>query len=71
MTRELFASWFSPPLRPVVRHGIHALLDDPLREAFGFPRPGMLLRTWLPAVLRLRARALQLLPRENNYYGRK
>lgn len=62
-TRELFASWFAWPLRPLVRRGIHALLDDPLREAFGFPRPGALLRWFLPATMRMRARLLRLMPR--------
>ena len=62
-TRALFASWFPAPLRPLVRSGIHALLDDPLREAFGFPRPGRMLRTLVPASLKLRARLLRLFPR--------
>lgn len=62
-TRELFASWFPWPLKPLVRRGIHALLDDPLREAFGFPKPGPVMRTLLPAMMRLRARCLHLLPR--------
>jgi hypothetical protein len=62
-TRELFASWFPRVFSPLVRRSIHALLDDPLREAFGFPRPGALFRTMVPFTMRLRARALRLLPR--------
>jgi hypothetical protein len=62
-TRELFASWFPWPFRPLVRRGIHALLDDPLREAFGFPKPGRFLRWFLSASLRMRARFLRMWPR--------
>ena len=32
--RELFTAWFPRPLRPLVRRGIHALLDEELRRAF-------------------------------------
>jgi hypothetical protein len=54
-TRELFVSWFPRPLAPALRAGVHALLDDPLREAFGFDVPG-----WLPPVVDrgLRGRAV-------------
>ena len=38
-TRELFVSWAPQPVGPVIRAAIHALLDDPLIDAFGFPRP--------------------------------
>ena len=53
-TRDLFVSWFPRPLAPALRLGVHALLDDPLREAFGFSAP-----PWLPPVVDrgLRARA--------------
>jgi hypothetical protein len=37
-TRELFVRWFPRRLAPLVRSAIYALLDDLLREAFGFPR---------------------------------
>jgi hypothetical protein len=61
-TRELFLSWFPGLLRGLVRPAIHALLDDPLIEAFGFPRPGRSTRAFVTGVLKLRARLLRLLP---------
>ena len=60
--RELFAAWFPRPARPLVRRGIYALLDDDLRRAFGFPAAPAALRTAVEAGLRLRARALRVLP---------
>jgi hypothetical protein len=64
-TREMFVSWFPRPLHAVVRRCIHAIMDDRLRECFGFPRPS---RFWLwvvPAALRVRARVLRWWPRHN------
>jgi hypothetical protein len=62
-TRELFASWFPRPFAPLVRSAVYALLDDPLLEAFGFPRPSRLSRWLVPASLRLRGRMVRFLPR--------
>ena len=62
-TRELFASWFPRPFAPLVRSAVYALLDDPLLEAFGFPRPSRLSRWLVPASLRLRGRLVRFLPR--------
>jgi hypothetical protein len=61
-TRELFVRWFPRPLAPLVRSAIYALLDDPLLEAFGFPRPAQLTRWLVPSVLRLRAKLNRFLP---------
>lgn len=61
-TRELFVSWFPKPFAPLVRSAIHAMLDDPLIEAFGFPRPSALMRRLVPVGLRLRARFARYLP---------
>jgi ER-bound oxygenase mpaB/B'/Rubber oxygenase, catalytic domain len=61
-TYNLFAGWFPRIVQPLVRRAIHAMLDEPLRKAFGFPRPSRLLGWLLPRVLRLRARFLRLLP---------
>jgi len=58
----LFASWFPRFLAPVVRSAIHALLDDRLIEAFGFPQPSPLMRWLVPGALRLRAGFVRLLP---------
>jgi hypothetical protein len=61
-TRELFVTWFPRPFAPLVRGAIHAMLDDPLREAFGFPKPSRFMRIAIPAALKLRGRLLRLLP---------
>lgn len=61
-TRELFVSWFPKLFAPVVRSTIHAMLDDPLIEAFGFPRPSALMRKLVPTALRLRGRVTRHLP---------
>jgi ER-bound oxygenase mpaB/B'/Rubber oxygenase, catalytic domain len=61
-TRELFASWFPRPLRPLVRRSIHALLDESSRRAFGFPEPSPWLEWLVTLALRLRRKLLGLLP---------
>jgi len=61
-TRELFVSWFPGLLSPALRVGVNALLDGPIREAFGFPAPPR----WVPVLadvgLRGRARVERWLP---------
>lgn len=61
-TRELFVSWAPKPLHPWVRTVIHSMLDDPMREAFGFPRAPRWVSAYVTGVLRTRARLLRLLP---------
>jgi hypothetical protein len=61
-TREMFVRWFPRLGAPMVRAAIHALLDDALIEAFGFPRPSRLLRWLVPAALRLRGQVAGRLP---------
>lgn len=62
-TRDLFLSWFPRPFRPLIRPAIYAMMDDPLIDAFGFPRPSTFTRRLVAAPLRARAMALRLWPR--------
>ncbi|PTL75510.1 oxygenase MpaB family protein [Vitiosangium sp. GDMCC 1.1324] len=62
-TRDLFLSWFLP--RPLLRFGqpvVHAIMDEPLREAFGFPAPPSSLRRTVQGLLRARSHALRFFP---------
>ncbi|MFJ9947249.1 oxygenase MpaB family protein [Kitasatospora sp. NPDC091207] len=61
-TLGLMASWYPAPLRPSLRMSSVCLLDDPLREAFGYPRPPAALRHAVRAGMRLRGRLVRLLP---------
>jgi hypothetical protein len=61
-TREIFVGWFPRPFALVVRSSIYALLDDPLREAFGFPRASRLMGWLVPSLLRMRAWCVRWLP---------
>ena len=61
-TRAMFLSWFPFVPERVGAPAIHALLDDPLLDAFGFPRPPRLLRRAATAALRGRARVVAMLP---------
>ena len=72
-TRELFASWYPRPLAPLVRAAVHALLDDRMLAAFGFPRPRPGTRRLVGGLLRLRGRTVRWLParrRANFFTGR-
>jgi hypothetical protein len=62
-TCNLFASWFPRIVRPLVRRTIHALLDDGLIKAFGFPQPSPVMRRFIGMSLKLRALCLRCLPR--------
>lgn len=61
-TRALFESWAPAFLAPIVRRGIHALLDDCLLDAFGFPHPHPAWRATVRAMLRNRGRIVRWLP---------
>jgi hypothetical protein len=61
-TRSMFLSWFPFVPERVGAPAIHALLDDPLLDAFGFPRPPRLLRRAATVTLRGRARVVTMLP---------
>lgn len=63
VTRDLLLGFYLPrPLVPLGRPVAHAMMDEPLLHAMGFPQPPALLRRALPAVLKLRARVQRRLP---------
>lgn len=71
-TLALMASWYPGPLAPVLRKASLALLDDALLRAFRYERPGPVARGLTRGALRLRARAVRLLPpRASAHYARQ
>ncbi|MFD4241375.1 oxygenase MpaB family protein [Streptomyces sp. NPDC058525] len=71
-TLDLMASWYPAPLAPAVRGAGLALLDEPLLDAFRFARPHPRVRRLVQGALRLRGRAVRLLPpRKAPHYGRQ
>ncbi|MFD3545170.1 oxygenase MpaB family protein [Streptomyces sp. NPDC058655] len=71
-TLALMASWYPAPLAPAVRGASLALLDDALLDAFRYERPGARVRQLVRGALRLRGRAVRLLPpRRTPHYARQ
>ncbi|CAL9373262.1 hypothetical protein SUDANB120_00906 [Streptomyces sp. enrichment culture] len=71
-TLDLLASWYPAPLAPAVRGASLALLDDALLDAFRFARPHPRVRGLVRGALRLRGRAVRLLPpRRAPHYARQ
>ncbi|MEU8963599.1 oxygenase MpaB family protein [Streptomyces sp. NPDC048491] len=71
-TLDLMASWYPRPLAPALRTVSLALLDDALLRAFRYQRPAPAVRSLVRGALRLRARAVRLLPpRSTPHYGRQ
>ena len=62
-TRDLFLGWYLPRmLWPLGARAVYALMDDPLLDAFGFPRPSTMLRSILVGLLQTRARFIRWFP---------
>jgi hypothetical protein len=61
-TRDMFLTWFPGLPKRLGAPAIYALMDEPLLEAFGFPRPSRRVRAAVQGALRARARAVALLP---------
>ncbi len=62
-TRDLLLGWYLPkPLWPLGRPFVHALMDDRLLMAVGLPRPKRIVRRVAEGVIRLRGRAVRLMP---------
>ena len=61
--RNMFLGWFLPrPLHRLGEPAIYAMLDEPLLEAFGFPKPPPALRRLVEGALKMRGRLIRLLP---------
>jgi hypothetical protein len=56
------ASWYPRPLTPLLRTATLALLDDPLLRAFRYTPPSPAVRTLVRRAVRMRGRAVRLLP---------
>ncbi|CAL9616908.1 oxygenase MpaB family protein [Streptomyces pilosus] len=61
-TLDLMASWYPRPLAPALRTATLALLDEPLLRAFRYTPPSAATRAWVRRAVRLRGRAVRLLP---------
>ncbi|MCW5251234.1 DUF2236 domain-containing protein [Streptomyces sp. SHP 1-2] len=61
-TLDLMTSWYPRPLAPVLRTGTLALLDDHLLRAFRYTPPSPATRAVVRGAVRLRGRAVRLLP---------
>jgi len=61
-TRELFVSWVPRPFARLARAGIHALLEDDMLDAFGFPKPMGAMRAATRTAVRLRGAVVRWLP---------
>ena len=61
-TLQVMQSWYPKPLRPIVRQVIYAMLDEPLRRAFDYPKPLPLVRPLAHGALLLAAKLLRFLP---------
>ncbi|MEV0117282.1 oxygenase MpaB family protein [Streptomyces sp. NPDC050844] len=71
-TLDLMASWYPRALAPVLRASTLALLDEPLLRAFRYEPPGAAARKLVRGAVRLRGRAVRLLPpRTAPHYARQ
>lgn len=62
-TRDMLLAWFLPkPLWPLGEPFVYALMDERLCTTFNFPKPSRGMRALVEGTLRLRARAVRLLP---------
>ncbi len=60
---RVFLQWYPAFMRPLARQVIYALMDDPLLDAVGFPKPPHVWRWSVRKLLRLRAMLVKWSPR--------
>jgi hypothetical protein len=58
----MFLAWFPGLPKAFGAQAIYALMDEPLLEAFGFPRPRRSVRAAVEGALQARARVVAMLP---------
>lgn len=68
-TRETLVRWFPRPFAPLVRGAVHALLDEPVRASFAFPKPAPALARAVHHALRARAHVRALMPAPRRVHG--
>lgn len=61
-TVDLFCSWYPRLVRPAVRRGVYAAMDEPLLRAFGFPRQPEWLERAVAGALTARGKVVRRLP---------
>jgi hypothetical protein len=62
----MFLAWFPGFVRPLGKLAIYALMDEPLRRAFGFPQPNTAVKLIVEGSLKARGRAIRYLPRRSS-----
>lgn len=61
-TVKIFLDWYPAILRPAVRQVIYALIDEPLRKAFGYPKGHPIIKGAVHNGLLLAAKILRYMP---------
>ena len=62
-TRDMLLRWYLPgPLKRLGEPFVYAIMDEPLLDAFRFPKPSMRMRRFVEGSLRMRSRIARMLP---------
>lgn len=68
-TINIFCAWYPRVLTPLIRQVIYTFMDEPLRVAFGYPRPNALLKALTHGALKATARVMRWLPPRRTAYS--
>jgi hypothetical protein len=61
-TLQMFLNWFPSLIRPVLKPGASALLDEPMRSALGWPESASIMKSAIALGLRSRSAMAHWLP---------
>lgn len=67
-TIEIMMSWYPSFLHPLVREAIYALIDEPLRQAFGYRKANPITRWVVPMGLQVLAQIVKRMPPRKTPY---